>query len=113
MKMIPVKPNWHDSSDLLGYISRINGEKYITTPFLKFIVKAWRFPVTPFFLCLDEMNLAPVEQYFAEYLSIIETRNSSNGIIETDAILDINSIGINNMGRIPRGIRHKRESCII
>jgi len=96
-EMIPVKPNWHDSSDLLGYISRINGEKYITTPFLKFIVKAWKFPDTPFFLCLDEMNLAPVEQYFAEYLSVIETRSSTDGTIETDAILDINSIGINNM----------------
>jgi len=96
-EMIPVKPNWHDSSDLLGYISRINGEKYITTPFLKFIVKAWKFPDTPFFLCLDEMNLAPVEQYFAEYLSVIETRSSTNGTIETDAILDINSIGVNNM----------------
>lgn len=96
-EMIPVKPNWHDSSDLLGYISRINGEKYITTPFLKFIVKAWKFPDTPFFLCLDEMNLAPVEQYFAEYLSVIETRSSTNGTIGTDAILDINSIGINNM----------------
>jgi|TARA_B110001469_G_C9644971_1_gene325576 hypothetical protein len=96
-EMIPVKPNWHDSSDLLGYISRINGEKYITTPFLKFIVKAWKFPNTPFFLCLDEMNLAPVEQYFAEYLSIIETRSSTNGTIVTDAILDVNTIGINNM----------------
>ena len=49
------------------------------------------------FLCLDEMNLAPVEQYFAEYLSIIETRSSTNGTIVTDAILDVNTIGINNM----------------
>jgi hypothetical protein len=96
-ELIPVKPNWHDSSDLLGYISRINGEKYISTPFLKFIVKAWRYPKTPFFLCLDEMNLAPIEQYFAEYLSIIETRSTINDIIETDAILDINSIGKNNI----------------
>lgn len=96
-ELIPVKPNWHDSSDLLGYISRINGEKYITTPFLKFLVKAWKYPKTPFFLCLDEMNLAPVEQYFAEYLSIIETRSSVSGTIETDAILDVSSIGKNNI----------------
>ncbi len=96
-ELIPVKPNWHDSSDLLGYISRINGEKYITSPFLKFIAKAWKYPKTPFFLCLDEMNLAPVEQYFAEYLSVIETRSSTNGIVETDAILDIDTIGKNNL----------------
>lgn len=60
-ELIPVRPNWHDSSELMGYISRINGEKYITTSFLKFIAKAWLNLETPFFLCLDEMNLAPVE----------------------------------------------------
>ena len=32
-EIIPVRPNWHDSSELMGYVSRINGEKYITTFF--------------------------------------------------------------------------------
>lgn len=32
------------------------------------------YPETPFFVCLDEMNLAPVEQYFAEFLSVLESR---------------------------------------
>jgi len=86
-ELIPVRPNWHDSSELMGYISRINGEKYITTSFLQFIAKAWRHPETPFFLCLDEMNLAPVEQYFAEYLSIIETRQVKEDIVVTDYLL--------------------------
>lgn len=86
-ELIPVRPNWHDSSDLMGYVSRINGEKYITTAFLKFIAKAWRYEDVPFFLCLDEMNLAPVEQYFAEYLSIIETRQVKSGQIVTDYII--------------------------
>jgi energy-coupling factor transporter ATP-binding protein EcfA2 len=86
-ELIPVKPNWHDSSDLMGYVSRINGEKYITTSFLKFIAKAWRNLDVPFLLCLDEMNLAPVEQYFAEYLSIIETRQVKNENIVTDFII--------------------------
>lgn len=65
--MIEVKPNWHDSSELLGYTSGIKN-KYVITPFVKFLVKAMRYPEVPFFVCLDEMNLAPVEQYFAEYL---------------------------------------------
>lgn len=40
-------------------------------------------------MCLDEMNLAPVEQYFAEYLSVIESRKLSEmGTIETDPIVD-------------------------
>jgi len=86
-ELIPVRPNWHDSTELMGYISRINGEKYITTSFLQFIAKAWRYPETPFFLCLDEMNLAPVEQYFAEYLSIIETRQVKEDIVVTDYLI--------------------------
>jgi len=86
-ELIPVRPNWHDSTELMGYISRINGEKYITTSFLKFIAKAWRNPDTPFFLCLDEMNLAPVEQYFAEYLSIIETRQVKEDTVVTDYLI--------------------------
>lgn len=86
-ELIPVRPNWHDSSELMGYVSRINGEKYITTAFLKFIAKAWKNINTPFFLCLDEMNLAPVEQYFAEYLSIIETRQVKKDDIVTDYII--------------------------
>ncbi len=95
-ELISVKPNWHDSSELIGYISRISGEKYIATPFIKFIAKAWKYSEIPFFLCLDEMNLAPVEQYFAEYLSIIETRSSKEGIVLSDAILEMKTIGENN-----------------
>lgn len=73
--MIEVKPNWHDSTELLGYYSRLgNKPGYQFTKFVKFLVKAKMFPTVPFFVCLDEMNLAPVEQYFAEILSILETR---------------------------------------
>ena len=71
--MIEVKPNWHDSTELLGYWSNIN-KRYMFTKFIKFLVKAKMFPEVPFFVCLDEMNLAPVEQYFAEFLSVLETR---------------------------------------
>lgn len=85
--MVQVKPNWHDSSDLIGYVSRINGEKYVVGPFLRFIAKAMQDSKRPYFLCLDEMNLAPVEQYFAEYLSVIESRKLQDGHIETDPIV--------------------------
>ncbi|WP_241764418.1 MULTISPECIES: McrB family protein [unclassified Pseudoalteromonas] len=102
-----VRPDWHEPSDLLGYISRLTQDgsaEYITTDVLDFIAKAWRAiadsglnvevrdsdelgehlvvagerdvleQVLPYWLCLDEMNLAPVEQYFADYLSVLETR---------------------------------------
>ena len=87
--MVQVKPNWHDSSELIGYVSRINGEKYVVGPFLRFLAKAINDSKTPYFLCLDEMNLAPVEQYFAEYLSVIESRKlNADGSITTDPIID-------------------------
>ena len=89
-EMIQVKPNWHDSSELIGYVSRIGDKpQFIAGDFLKFIAKAWENPNVPYFLCLDEMNLAPVEQYFAEYLSVLESRKlQEDGItIKTDPIL--------------------------
>ena len=92
--MIEVKPNWHDSTELLGYYSRLGSKPgYQFTKFVKFLVKAKMFPEVPFFVCLDEMNLAPVEQYFAEILSILETRKvvigeDGNKTIKTEAIID-------------------------
>lgn len=88
-KMIQVKPNWHDSSELIGYVSRVSGRaEFVAGDFLKFIAKAWENLDVPHFLCLDEMNLAPVEQYFAEYLSVIESRKNIKGEVVTDAIVE-------------------------
>lgn len=89
-QMVQVKPNWHDSSDLIGYVSRVSGKaEFVAGEFLKFIAKAWEDTETPYFLCLDEMNLAPVEQYFAEYLSVIESRKShEDGTVTTDPIVE-------------------------
>ena len=89
--MIEVKPNWHDSTELLGYYSRLGKGGYQFTKFVKFLMKAKMFPDVPFFVCLDEMNLAPVEQYFAEILSILETRKHPKGssdTIKTEVIID-------------------------
>jgi 5-methylcytosine-specific restriction endonuclease McrBC GTP-binding regulatory subunit McrB len=96
--MIEVKPNWHDSTELLGYYSRLgNNPSYQFTKFVKFLVKAKMYPNVPFFVCLDEMNLAPVEQYFAEILSILETRkhpkNKETGevdmtVVKTEPIIN-------------------------
>jgi hypothetical protein len=86
-ELIQVKPNWHNSMDVVGFYSNISG-KYEFTPFVEFIVKAWQHQDTPYFLCLDEMNLAPVEEYFAEFLSAIESRSiDENGDYITDPII--------------------------
>lgn len=94
--MIEVKPNWHDSTELLGYYSNLN-MSYQFKKFIKFLVKAKMNPEVPFFVCLDEMNLAPVEQYFAEILSVMETRKhpkidggdaTNMDVIKTGVIID-------------------------
>lgn len=93
-ELIQVKPNWHNSMDVIGYLSNIPSPHYVFTPFIEFIVKAWQHPKVPFFLCLDEMNLAPVEEYFAEFLSAIESRSFEGGEYMTDPIIKpFNSFG--------------------
>ncbi len=86
-ELIQVKPNWHNSMDVVGFYSNIS-KQYEFTPFVEFIVKAWQHSDTPYFLCLDEMNLAPVEEYFAEFLSAIESRSTdADGNYITDPII--------------------------
>jgi MoxR-like ATPase len=71
--IIPVKPNWTSSEDLLGYYNPLE-KKYLATPFLEALLEAKENPHTPYFICLDEMNLARVEYYFADFLSLLEER---------------------------------------
>lgn len=86
-ELIQVKPNWHNSMDVVGYYSNV-AKRYEFPPFIDFVVKAWQDLETPYFLCLDEMNLAPVEQYFAEFLSAIESRTfDADGNYVTDPII--------------------------
>jgi hypothetical protein len=102
--LVSVRPDWHEPSDLLGYVSRLNGiPEYVSTKVLAFIIKAWQvvapdagadgygelnYLAEPFWLCLDEMNLAPVEQYFSDYLSVLESREFDDGRYFCEALLD-------------------------
>lgn len=87
--IIGVKPDWNDSTELFGY-KNIN-DKFIPGQLIKIIEEASK-PENidkPYFVCLDEMNLARVEYYLSEYLSIIESRYfDENGNIKTDKIFD-------------------------
>lgn len=87
--LVSVKPNWHDATDITGFRSSVNRNYYVTD-FMRFLVKAKQYEEQhiPFFVCLDEMNLAPVEEYFADFLSVIESRKKcADGRIVTDAIV--------------------------
>ena len=101
--IVPVRPDWHEPSDLLGYVTRLTGTaQYVPTELVKFVVRAWAAVAPnatavgcgdidrgaiPYWLCLDEMNLAPVEQYFADYLSVLESRKWEAEDFECDPLL--------------------------
>ena len=88
MKLVPVRPDWSDSSDLFGHTDLSN--HFHPGAIIDFIKKAEWNKEKPFFLCLDEMNLARVEYYLSDFLSIIETRDRKvNGDIETDPLVDV------------------------
>jgi 5-methylcytosine-specific restriction endonuclease McrBC GTP-binding regulatory subunit McrB len=70
---VPVKPDWMDNKGLLGYYNLLD-EKYHVTPVLRLLLEADKHPEKSYFIILDEMNLAKVEQYFSDFLSIMESR---------------------------------------
>lgn len=92
-EMISVRPDWSDASELLGYVN-LDG-KFIPGMLTSVIEKAAR-PGNEdkiFFVCLDEMNLARVEYYFSDFLSVIETREWNGNRIVTRKIFKENSFG--------------------
>ena len=72
-ELVPVKPNWRDNKGIFGYHNVIDDSYYITKV-VKLFIRALANPDKPYFLILDEMNIAKVEHYFADYLSLIESR---------------------------------------
>lgn len=86
-KLVSVRPDWSDSSDLFGHVN-LKGE-FIPGAIIDYIYEAAKSENlnTPYFLCLDEMNLARVEYYLSDFLSIIETRHQENGHVVTDEIV--------------------------
>ena len=80
--VVAVAPNWTTNEDLLGYLNPLDNHYYDTdfSLFLRAAAREWkqaaadgRTPV-PYYLVLDEMNLARVEYYFAKFLSAMERR---------------------------------------
>ena len=80
-KIVPVRPDWSDSSDLFGYTD-LNGH-FVHGAVFDFVYEAQCNPQRPYILCLDEMNLARVEYYLSDFLSVLETREMRNGNIRS------------------------------
>ena len=68
--LVSVQPSWRERTELYGYYNEFT-KKYSETDFLRAIYEA-NYYRDPHILILDEMNIARVEYYFAEMLSILE-----------------------------------------
>ncbi len=73
LAFISVRPDWTDNRGLLGFYNLITGA-YQPTDFLRLLIQAAIDGDRPHFVILDEMNLAKVEYYFADFLSVLESR---------------------------------------
>ena len=91
-KMVSVRPDWSDSSDLFGHVD-LNGH-FCPGAIIDFVKAAAKHTDKPYFLCLDEMNLARVEYYLSDFLSVIETRDKeATGKITSDPLVPANYFG--------------------
>ena len=78
--IIPVQPSWKDRSELLGYYNEFT-KKFNETEFLKALyTTTYRQDLD--IIVLDEMNLARIEYYFAEFLSIMEMRDPNAWVVD-------------------------------
>lgn len=83
--MISVRPDWNDSTELIGYKNLES--KFIKGKLTQIIEEASQHLDKPYFVCLDEMNLARVEYYLSDYLSVIESRKKLGEQIVTDSLI--------------------------
>lgn len=98
-RLIPVRPEWNDPSDLLGY-KDLSGQ--FNPGVLTQILVDASLPENknkPYFICLDEMNLARVEHYFSDVLSLLETTEWKNDEIITNEIINVSSLSIEDQNK--------------
>ena len=86
--LVPVQPSWKDRSELLGYYNEFT-KKFNESEFLKALyVATYRKDLNV--IILDEMNLARIEYYFAEFLSVMEMKEKENWVIDLISTSDGN-----------------------
>ena len=78
--IISVQPSFRDRSELLGYFNEFS-KKFNETEFLRALYEA-NYNQTPTLIVLDEMNLARIEYYFAEMLSVLEMPSKDEWILD-------------------------------
>ena len=92
-QMVSVRPDWSDSTDLFGHVD-LNGH-FIPGTIIDFVKRAELDTSHPYVLCLDEMNLARVEYYLSDFLSVMETRDvNEKGNIVSAPLVSSNYYGL-------------------
>lgn len=72
-KVISVRPFWQDDSDLLGYVDTMSNNYHpADSGLVDILLSAERNPNDLYIILLDEMNLAKIEHYFSQFLSVLE-----------------------------------------
>ena len=70
---LPVRPSWMDDGDVLGYVDMKNMVyRSADTGLAELLIDAAAHPEKQYIVCFDEMNLARVEHYFAQFISVLE-----------------------------------------
>lgn len=102
--IVPVGADWTNREPLLGFPNALKSGEYVKPDnrALDLIINANSNPNKPYFLILDEMNLSHVERYFADFLSVMETKGSIS--LHT---------GSENWGDIPSEVKISENLFII
>lgn len=78
--IVSVQPSYRDRTELLGYFNEFS-KRFNETEFLRALYEANYTPV-PTLIVLDEMNLARIEYYFAEMLSVLEMPSKDEWVLD-------------------------------
>ncbi len=76
-RFVSVQPSWRDNRDLLGYDNDFT-HRFKETEFTKILYQASADEDTIWFVVLDEVNLARIEYYFADFLSELERQDKTS-----------------------------------
>ena len=95
----PVRPDWTDNKKIWGYLNpleeiEVDGSKkksFYATDILRLVIRAEQYPDKDYFIILDEMNLARVEYYFSDILSLMESPGETVSLHSEENVVDAKS----------------------
>ncbi len=102
--IVAVQPDWHNAKDLLGYYNALTNT-FHPTAFLRFLHQAAADPQQPYYVCLDELNLARPEYYLAPILSALETAEHAIDLaVPTSTVTTVDGETLRNPFTLPLNV---------